>query len=198
MNIEKRVLKPAEVRRKGLVPGVIYGKDFPSTPIQVPNLKLVKKIAEVGTSKTFSILLDEKKHIVYVREYQHGFMDPSSYIHFDLVKVSIDDILQSNVSLHFIGKENFTKSSLVFTTNLDEIEVEYNVGSGISYLDLDVTTLTEDTPIYVKDLTVPKGIKVLNDPEQMVCSLSQATIIEDTVADDEQEGFFQDSEDEEE
>lgn len=196
MNIEKRVLKAAEVRQNGFVPGVIYGKDFPSTSIQVPSLELQKKIAEVGTSKTFSILLDGKKHIVYVKDYQHGFMDPSSYIHFDFVKVSQDDTLHSNVSLHFIGKENFTKSSLVFTTNLDEVEVEYNVGSGISHLDVDVTGLTEETPIYVKDLEIPKGIKVLSDPEQMVCSLSQATIIEEKSEEDEQEGFYADSEEE--
>ena len=198
MNIEKRVLKAAEVRQNGFVPGVIYGKDFPATSVQVPALELTKKIAEVGTSKTFSIKLDGKKHIVYVKEFQNAYMDPSSYIHFDFVKVSQDDTLQANVSLHFIGKENFTKSSLVFTTNYDEVEVEYNVGSGISYIDVDVTELTEDTPIYVKDIVVPKGIKVLSDPDQMVCSLNQATVIEEKPEGDEQEGFFAEPEQDEE
>ena len=196
MNIEKRNTKPQEVRLNGFVPGVIYGKDFPSTSVQVPSLEFTKKLHEVGTSKTFSILLDGKKHIVYIREYQKAYMDPSSYIHFDLVKVSQDDTLHSNVSLHFIGKEAFNKSSLVFTTNLDEVEVEYNVGSGISHLDLNVEALTEDTPIYVKDLVVPEGIKVLNNPDQIVCSLSQPTEIKEVAEEDEQEGYFAEESDE--
>ncbi len=194
MNIEKRVLRAAEVRRNGLVPGILYGKDFPATSVQVSALALTKKIAEVGTSKTFSILLDGKKHIVYVKEYQNAYMDHSSYMHFDFVKVSQDDTLQSNVSLHFIGKEVFNKSSLVFTVSLDEVEVEYNVGSGISHLDINVEDLSEEAPIYVKDIKVPKGIKVLSDPEQMVCSLNQATIIEEKTEGDEQEAVYNEPE----
>lgn len=189
MNIEKRTKRLNEVRQSGFVPGIIYGKEFPATSVQVSELELVRAIQQYGTSKTFSILLDGKKHIVYVREYQNVYMDHNSYSHFDLVKVSQDDTLQSNVSLHFIGKELFTKSSLVFTTNLDEVEVEYNVGSGVSYLDVNVEGLTEDTPIYVKDLVTPKGIKVLSDPEQIVCSLNQATVMKEVEDDDEQEGY---------
>lgn len=189
MNIEKRTKRVNEVRQSGFVPGIIYGKDFPATSVQVPALEFTRAIEQFGTSKTFSILLDGKKHIVYVREYQNVYMDHNSYSHFDLVKVSQDDTLQSNVSLHFIGKEQFTKSRYVFTTNLDEVEVEYNVGSGISYLEVNVDALTEDTPIYVKDLETPKGIKVLNDPEQIVCSLNPPTVIKEEVDEDEQEGY---------
>lgn len=197
MNIEKRVNKLQEVRQNGFVPGVLYGKDFPSTSVQVPKLDFSKKLNEVGTSKTFSILLDGKKHIVYIREYQKTYMEQNSYMHFDLVKVSQDDTLQSNVSLHFIGKEIFNKSALVFTTNLDEVEVEYNVGSGISYLEVNVENLTEETPIYVKDLEVPEGNKVLNDPDQIVCSLSQPTEIKETEETDEQEGFYSEEDEQE-
>ena len=189
MNIEKRTKRVNEVRQSGFVPGVIYGKGFAATSVQVTNYELTKAIQTFGTSKTFSILLEGKKHIVYVREYQNVYMDHNSYSHFDLVKVSQDDTLQSNVSLHFIGKELFTKSSLVFTTNIDEVEVEYNVGSGVSHLDVNVEELTEETPLYVKDLVLPKGIKALNDPEQIVCSLQQATIMVETVEEDEQEGY---------
>jgi large subunit ribosomal protein L25 len=190
VNIEKRVKKTKEVRLDGFIPGVIYGKDFTATSVQVPKLEFEKTVQKYGTSKTFSILLDDKKHIVYIKDFQNAYMDPSSYIHFDLVKVSADDTLQSNVTLHFIGKEVYTKSSLVFTTILDEIEVEYQVGSGVSYIDVDVSALTEEEPIHVKDIILPKGIKVLNDPEQMVCSLSRATFVEEVVESDEQEGLY--------
>ncbi len=198
MNIEKRTKRVDEVRKSGFVPGVVYGKDFPSTSVQVPALEFTRAIQQYGTSKTFSIKLEGKKHIVYVREYQNVYMDHNAYSHFDLVKVSSTDTLQSNVALHFIGREVFSKSMLVFTSNLDEVEVEYHVGSGVSHLDVNVEELTEETAMYVKDLVLPKGIKVLNNPEQIVCALSQVAEVVEETDEDEQEGFVAEEKVEEE
>lgn len=190
MKVEKRTEKAKHLRETGLVPGVIYGHDFENVNIQAPKLDLSKTIREYGTSKTFSIKLEKEDHIVYIKDYQTDIMDNSNFLHFDLVKVASDDTLTAYVSLHFIGKEKFQKSTKVLTTNLDELEIEYAVGAGVSHLDVDVTNLTEDEPIYVKDLVLPKGIKVLNDLEEVVCSLNEVQVYEEpTGDDDQQEGF---------
>lgn len=179
MNIVKRKEKLRVVRQNGFIPGVLYGKDFSSTSIQAPLSEFVKALNEYGTSKTFSIKIEGKKHIVYIKDYQSNLMNAKKYIHFDLLKVSADDTLHAYVSTHYVGKENMAKSSSVFTSNLDELEIEYAVGSGISSIDVDVSSLTEDSPIYVKDIAVPKGIKIVSDPEAIVCSLLQATVYEE-------------------
>lgn len=175
MNLEKRVEKPNLIRKKGLIPGVLYGKGIESVSIQVEEAEFLKLLKENGTNKTFSVKLGRKKHIVYIKKYAQEIMSPKRVIHFDLLKVSQDDTITSSVPLHFIGKEKFEKSSLVFTTNKDEVNVEYNVGSGISSIDVDVSNLTEDKPLHFKDIVVPEGIKVLNDPEELLCSLNVVT-----------------------
>jgi len=190
MKVEKRTEKVKHLRQKGLVPGVIYGHNFENVNIQMPKLDLSKAVREFGTSKTFSIKLGKEKHIVYIKEYQNDYMDNSSFLHFDLVKVASDDTLTASVTLHFVGKEKFLKSTKVLTTNLDELEIEYLVGTGISHLDVDVSELTDEQPIYVKDLVLPEGIKVLNDLEEVVCSLNEVTVYEEKEEEsDEQEGL---------
>jgi large subunit ribosomal protein L25 len=84
---------------------------------------------------------------------------------------------------------------LVFTSNLDEVELEYQVGSGISHLDVDVSDLKENEPLHVSDLVVPKGTKILNDPNQIVCGLSQVKL-EVEATEDEEEGFLAEAVDE--
>ena len=172
MNIKKRVDKPNLVRKNGFVPGVLYGKGIESIKIQIEESEFNKLLRENGTNKTFSVKLGKKKHIVYIKKFTKDVFNSKKTVHFDLLKVSQDDKITSNVQLHFVGREGFEKSSLIFVSNKDEAEIEYNVGSGISKIDVDITGLTEGNPIYFKDLVVPEGIKVLNDPEELVCGLT--------------------------
>jgi large subunit ribosomal protein L25 len=189
MKVEMRTEKVKQLRQKGIVPGVVYAKGFENVNVQTSQLEFSKALRGYGTSKTFSINLGKEKHIVYIKDYQQDYMDNSVFLHFDLVKVSSDDTLTAYVNLHFIGKEKFLKSTKVLTTNLDEVEIEYNVGSGVSHIDVDVTELTEEQPILVKDLVLPKGIKVLNDPNEIVCNLQEVQIYEEKEESDEQEGY---------
>jgi hypothetical protein len=65
------------------------------------------------------------------------------------------------------------------------------VGSGVAYIEVDVSGLTAEKPLYVKDITLPKGIKAVADPNQMVCSLQQASSEEakEPVSDEESDGM---------
>ncbi len=171
MNVEKRTERLDVVREKGFVPGVLYGKGFESVSIQVEQKDFAKTLQEFSTSKTFSIKFDGKTHIVYIKELQKTFMNHSSYSHFDLMKVSATDTLHSKVPVHLLGKEKFEKSTLRVGLTLEEVDIEYVVGAGISHIDLDISELTLETPFYVKDLVTPEKVTVLNDPEEMVVHL---------------------------
>ena len=172
MKLQLRDKKTSIVREKGSIPGVIYGKGFDSISIQLPYQDFNQAVRKYGFTKTFEVTLEGKKHAVYIREAQVESMNQHQFIHFDLVKVAKGDTLNANVSLHFINKENLP-SKLVFTSIMDELPIEYKVGSGVAYIDVDVSELTEDKPLFVKDIVLPKGIKADADPEEMVCSLVQ-------------------------
>lgn len=186
MNVELRTEKLKEVRKKGFIPGVIYGSGVAATAIQVEDLDFMRTLHEFHTSKTFSIKLEGKKHIVYIKEIQNALMNQHEVIHFDLIKVSASDTLHASIPVYLEGKEKFEKSTLMVSLNRDELDIEYNVGAGISQIDVDVSELALNESIYVKDIVVPEGVKILADPEEMVVHIVETKVKEEEPESDEQ------------
>lgn len=184
VKLNKRTEKSSKVREQGFIPGVMYSAGFDTVSVQMPNNDFKQALFKYGLTKSFEVSLDGKKHTVYIREAQSEITNQHTYIHFDLMKVSKGDTLHANVSLHFQNKESLP-SSLVLAIVMDELPIEYNVGSGVAYIDVDLTNLSEDKPLYVKDIVLPKGIKAHVDPNEMVCNLvsgSKAELPEETEA----------------
>lgn len=177
MKLELRSNKVKVLRSNGVLPGVVYGKGIDSTSVEVPYKEFISALSEYGLNLTFSVSLNKKKHIVYVKEIHRDPYDMHTIQHFDLVKVSTDDVISSDVPLQFIGKEVHSKGQLVLTTDLTILSVEYNVGSGVSHIDVDLSELTYEENLHVKDLVMPEGITCLNDPEDVVARLSYAKAI---------------------
>jgi large subunit ribosomal protein L25 len=171
MKIQTRTENLNKVRNDHKVPGVIYGKGFESIAVQADASEFEKLYREKGTSKTFDVTLEGKKHIVYIRELQVTSMNQHVLQHFDLVKVSKDDTMTSKVRISLLNKEVVEKKGLVINLTLDSVNLEYAVGKGISHLDIDVSHLEENDSLHVSDIVVPKGIKLLNDLSDVVLSV---------------------------
>lgn len=194
MNIDLRHNKAKELLQKGLIPGVIYGHGIEATSVQVSAIEFLKAMRTYGMSKTFSVTCEGKKHIVYIKDAQNAFMDQNNYIHFDLMKVTADEMLQGKIPLHFKGTNSFAGSSHVFKEVEHELEIEYKVGKGISHLDVDVSHMTEDQPILIKDLILPEGIKALGEPDHPVCVLAHARVLTEETETDEETIVYADEE----
>ncbi len=187
MKIVKRTENIKILRQNNIIPGVIYGKEIESTPIQVEYLELVKALKKYGTNMTFKVKLDNKEHIVYIRQFQNDYLLNYKPTHFDLVKVSLTDTITSHVPLNFLHKDNIAKSGEVLSINLNDLEVEYKVGSGVSHIDVDLTKLLTDDTVYVSDVVAPEGVTVLNKPTQIIANLTLASILEETVDEDDED-----------
>jgi len=170
MKVKQRVEPLLEVRKQNYIPGVIYGKGIESTPIQVEHLEFIKAYRQYGVNMTFNINLNKEKHLVYIKEIQKSLSNNAKINHFDLIKLSSDDTITSKIPLVFLGKEAVMNEGLVFYTNLNDLDVEYSVTSGVANIEVDLSDISFDKPVYVKDVVVSEGITILNDPNQIVCN----------------------------
>ena len=152
MKLEKRTEKGSKIRKLGLIPGVLYGHGIESIPVQAEYEDFRKEYIENGTTKTFKVKLDGKTHIVYIKTTQHDNMNFHNKIHFDLVKVTANDTMTAKVYVKYLNKEEVKKRALVLQSVLDEVEIEYPVGSGISNLEIDITGLQERDTVKAGDL----------------------------------------------
>ena len=172
MKLQKRLIKGSKIKDKNIVAGVIYGGGLEATSIQADALELSKAIEMYGTSKTFNVTLEGKKHIVYIKDYLAYVLNQSEYRHFDLVKVSKGDTLTAKVRIIWKNKEIPERKGLILNSALDEVEIEYEVGSGVSQVEIDVTDVVEHDVLHVKDIIPIEGIKILDDPEAPTVSVS--------------------------
>lgn len=172
MKLQERTVKGSKIRKDGLTPGVLYGKGMDSVSVQVETKEFQKMYYQYGTTKTFEITLNKKKHLVYIKETQSSFVNHSIKTHFDIVKVAKGDTMTSKVNVVFVNREEVEKRGLLVLDVNSSIDVEYPVGSGISHLELDVAGLNDHDTLKVSDIKVPEDVTILTDMDSVVVSIS--------------------------
>lgn len=176
MKLELRKEPVKEVRAKNMVPGVMYGKAIETQSIMIDERLLKKIYNEFGRSRTFQVQLEGKKHIVYIKDLQIDTYRGNKIMHFDFQKVSETDTMTVAIPVVAVNKEEVEKRKLFVQIVTDAIETEYAVGKGISSYDIDVAEFNAGDAIYIKDLVVPEGLTILEDPEKMVLIVKEPTV----------------------
>lgn len=160
----------AGLRKLGTIPGVVYGQGKPATPIAVSERDLERAYNQAGTSKLVELdIAGEAAKNVLFHEVQH---DPLTHkiLHFDLYSVRMDQEITTEVPLHFIGdSEAVHQFQAVLVKTLETVEIEALPKDLPEHIEVDIGKLAElEDALFVKDLPVPVGVKILNEPEEMV------------------------------
>lgn len=173
MKLELRTSPLKIVRKNQQVAGVIYGRRIDSKPIQVEYQEFMNTYYKFGTSMTFKVRLEGKNHQVYIKEVQTDPLNTKNILHFDLIKVTASDTITADIPLRLLNKDEVEKRGLVVQLIAQTIESEYSPGKGVNTFELDVTGLEAGDSFRIKDISIPEGIKVLDDPEKMVVNVSE-------------------------
>jgi large subunit ribosomal protein L25 len=196
MNFELRNVPLRQVRNDLKVPGVIYGHGIDSTPVMVDDRELRKALSQYGTSMTFAIQLDGKEHLVYFKDVQTDPLHNYAPVHFDLMKVTADDTITISIPLNFLHREQVQRAGEVLSFNVTEVEADAQVGKGVSSIDVDLMVLREQDVIQIKDIQVPEGITLLQDPEQLVANFTTVADFSETEEEEEDVSVITETEEE--
>ncbi|MCS6994386.1 MAG: 50S ribosomal protein L25 [Anaerolineales bacterium] len=165
-----------QLRRKGLLPGVIYGHNMEPTPISLDAHDASLILPKLTSSSIVTIDLEGKQIAALVREKQRNFIK-NFFTHVDFQAVSLTEAIRTYVSLHFSGAAPAVKDfQAIVVTNLAEIEVEALPADLPERIEVDLSKLAAiGDAIYVKDLVVPAGVEVLTDGDEVVVVATGAT-----------------------
>lgn len=165
--------KPQALRKQGLIPGVIYGHGYKSTPVSVKAKEFNDVYKKVGHSEIFEFSLGKKKLPVLVQDIQQ---DPVSdaVIHVDFYQVRTDEKIETTVALDFIGEAPVEEKGGTIVTHLRELSVKALPQDLPSKIEVDVSGLEDfEDIIRVKDLCLPDKVEVLHDQQETVVSVSR-------------------------
>ena len=160
-----------KLRAKGLVPGVLYGQGAEPQAISLSSQDLLHFFhATHGATAVVDIEIDGTRHMAIPREVQKDHLR-GRYIHVDFLEVRGDEKVKMTVEIHETGEAAGVKAGGVIEHHMREVEIECLPGDVPEEIVADVTPLELGDMLRVGDLTPPKGVTFLSDPDTPVISV---------------------------
>jgi large subunit ribosomal protein L25 len=162
-----------KVRGRGLCPAVVYGPGADAVNVAIDPKVFLKLMHTAGENALIDISLgDAGTKKVIVREIQYDPLKPMP-IHVDFYIVSLDRTLEVSVPLELVGTPvPVSQKSGMLTQALHELQVECLPGSIPQSIKVDVSALALGDSLHVRDIAVPAGVTVLDNPEQTVAAVA--------------------------
>ncbi|HET7420127.1 MAG TPA: 50S ribosomal protein L25 [Candidatus Dormibacteraeota bacterium] len=160
------------VLREGKLPGIVYGHNTEPTPITLDKLEFQKVFVKSGRTHLVDLSIDGRSEKVLVRDIQ---LHPRRLgpIHVDLYQVDLQEKIEVEVPVHITGESAPVKQGDGdILQPLHTVRVECLPSDIPESFEVDITPLDEvDAELRVKDLTVPQGVTVLEDEEELVVKI---------------------------
>ena len=178
--------KVKRLRRKGLIPAVIYGQDE-TVHIQMENLTLRRVLRQAGTTNLVDVAVGKKKRTVLVREIQ-SHVTRGDLIHVDFQEVNLKATITAEAELVTVGQSVPAAEGLgIATLTMRSVEIESLPDALVSTIEVDLTLIkTPGDSISIGDLVVPEGVIILADPDTTVARFEIAKEEEAEVEDEEE------------
>lgn len=166
-----------DLREKGLIPAIVYGKNVGSISIAVDAKELKNILEEAGSNALISMKIKEngktKEHKVLVKAVQR---DPirRDLIHADFHQVSLEDKVHATVPIHLTGSAPGVAAGGVLTPLMRRVEVECLATKIPDSITVDISGLDIGEAITVADLVPPPDVKVIEDRHAPVVTVSAA------------------------
>ena len=179
--IERRSgMKAKKLRREGIVPAVIYGKQFKeSVPIEL-SLQEANKLLKENTQTSIIKLdgLDETVNVIVKEVQRNG----ATFLpeHIDFQSISLREIITVSVPIHFLGEEKLQYDQLMFQANLQELDLKGPAEDLPEKLEFDVSNMEFEDKVFLSSIEIPEGIEVHGQEEDaLIGVVISAAIIEE-------------------
>lgn len=163
-----------ESRRKGMIPGVVYGGGKDSVPIQLDRKTFVELMKKSDSENPIFLLKlsdsGQERHAI-LRDLQK---DPVSrmVIHLDFQRIEMTQKVHVTVPVELVGTAVGVKTEgglVEFTTR--ELKIECLPGDIPKHIDVDITNLHVGQHIEAGAVTLPQGVTLFDDPEKVIVTL---------------------------
>jgi large subunit ribosomal protein L25 len=161
------------LRRSGIIPANIYGRDRASRAVQLDAKEAQRLLASHAGSSVLRLLLDGAEEAAVIRHVEH---QPKSGIiqHIDFMHIELTVSMHARVPIRLVGEAPAVRVHGGTVLHLlDAVEVECLPGDLPSTLDLDITVMDDvDAALHASDLTLPHGVRLLTRPDDVLVKVA--------------------------
>ena len=184
ISAEKRQVtgkKVKELRKKGFLPAVVYGKGIETEPISVKENEFAKIWRAAGESSLIELRAGDSARNVLIHEVAlHPTEDTP--LHVDFYQVKMDELLYAKVPFSFEGESPAVKNfGGVLVKVMYEVEVEALPADLPHELTVDISRLEKiGDKFEIKDLRAPSGVKIIAEAGEAI-ALAEAPRSEEEI-----------------
>jgi len=176
LKVEKRKVLGKQVkklRREGILPTNVYGKDIKSEAVQVLEKDFLAVFKEAGETGLVDLELGDKTIPVLIHNVQTDFRH--NLLHADFFQVNLKEKVKAMVPLEIVGEPKAVTDKIGILMNiLSEIEVEALPENLPDKIEVNVEALSNiDEQITVADLKAAEGVTILTETEQVVSKIGE-------------------------
>ncbi len=178
MTAQKRAKLNKQTRRAlikaGDIPAVIYGRGFENYAVRMRLSEFEKVLLSAGYSSMVDLAVDDGNPIkVLIQDVAYHPMTEKP-IHADFLQLRMDEEIEAEAEIKFIGKLPKAAEAGVLVKNITELPIRCLPGKLVREIDVDLSALKNiHDCIRVSDLKLPEGIEALREPADII-----ATVIE--------------------
>ncbi len=165
--------KVKQLRKQGMLPATVYGKNVKSTSITVKTKDFEKIYKAAGETGLIDLTLDKGVLPVLIHHIQ---VDPvtSELLHVEFHQVDLKEKVTANVPLVMKGESPAVAQKLgVVLFVLDEVEIEALPTELPEHIFVDISGLKEvNAELKISDLKMPTGVILHTDPSLTVVKIA--------------------------
>ena len=179
LTIEANAREPQSVakklRKEGKIPGVVYGKETKSMPIEIKIKdleKTVKTLSEGSLLITLKLTDKQKSEekIVVIREIQR---DPvtDEIIHADFHAISEKEKTTFRISVRPVGIAEGVKIGGILEQKMREVTVRCLPKDMPVKFEMDVSALNIGKNLAIRDIRLPEGVEIMEDKASVILAV---------------------------
>lgn len=180
LNAKNREKRGKEARGGNSIPAVLYGPEIKNQPIEVDLKEFARVYKQAGGSSLISVVLEGKKFLVLIHDI---VKDPVSdeINHVDFYQPILTKEVEAKVPLVFVGESLAVKDlGGTLVKEVQDIEVKALPQDLPHEIEINIEGLkTFEDEIKVKDLNLPKGVRVEKNPDDTVAKVVPPAKVEE-------------------
>ncbi len=154
-----------KLRKTGRIPAVIYGHKQAVVPISLDAID-ARKMITAGTHLA-ELDLGSETETVLIRDVQWDHLG-RELLHVDFARVNKEELIETEVEVEYKGEAAGVAEGGVLEAVVRHLTVKCPAGSIPDSIKVDVSSLTLGQGIHVKELSLPAGVVVEADADQLL------------------------------
>ncbi|OQY00729.1 MAG: 50S ribosomal protein L25/general stress protein Ctc [Desulfobacteraceae bacterium 4572_130] len=168
-----------DLRRKNIVPGILYGPNTEPVMLSISNYDIDKIIRENGSTGVFLNLIDKddtrESRTVMLKELQMDTFN-LNYLHIDFQEIDIEEKVTIRVPVQTTGESKGIKEGGVVSIIRRELNVICTPQNLPDTITIDITNLDIGDSVHVKEIDLGENVEIPHDVNFTVLTVLAPTI----------------------